>query len=263
MIRNLILGIFLTGLVWANDTSVNAAGDAPTPLSHVAGEESVIRMVSEKIDINFGKEKSRVRCRFVFRSTKPDAPATQLVGFPDFVGETDSGPILSMITRVDGKEIAAKKEKGWFSSAGRATLGKAPETAWEPREAEFHVVEVLFPPGKDVVIERDYTVANGGSVMGNQTFSYTTLTGGIWHGTIGKAEINVILNGWTIADLAFDDGFQIIEPRHQAIFSSPNLETWKVESPTKLSLVWENFEPAVHKSRQGIFLTTWVREKTQ
>lgn len=244
----------------ANDTAINAGGSAPHPVAEFKGDESVIRMVSEKIDITMGKEQSKVHCRFVFRSTKPSGDAKQILGFPDLVGEQDSGPIRSMVTIIDGKEVKAKVEKGYFTNEDtnpRGALGQPPHADMVVTEAEYHTVPVTFPAGKDVIVERIYTVDNGGSVEGNVTFGYTTLTGAIWNGTIGKAEFTVTLDGWTIDDFAFDDGPQKLAPFQQWVYSSPNKSEWKIESPTKLSLVWENFEPAVHKSRRGIFLTTW------
>lgn len=258
--RSLILLLAVSSLAAANDTSLNPAGNAPHPVGQFPGEESVIRMVSEKIDITFGKETSRVKCRFVFRSAKESGDAKQLVGFPDLVGEGDQSSILSMVTKVNGETVTAEKKKGYFTDedfSPRGALGDPPDKDMVVTEAEYHVVEVTFPPGKDVIVEREYTVDNGGSVMGNKTFAYTTLTGAIWKGTIGKAEFTVTLDGWKVEDLAFEDGPQKIEPRKQFIFCSPNKSDWKIESPTKLSMVWENFEPAVHKTRRGIFLTTW------
>lgn len=228
-------------------------------MGEVLGGESVIRMVSEKIDITFGKKKSKVHCRFVFRSTKEGADATQVVGFPDMVNQMDVGSILSMKTWIDGKRVESKKETGWFledDANPRGGTGTPPNPDLS-NEAIFHTVNGVFPPDKDVVIEREYEFQNGGSVMGGTTFYYTTLTGAIWQGNIGRAEFNVTLEGWTIDDLAFEDGPQKIAPRKQSEFCSVNKADWTIVSPTQMKLVWENFEPAVHKSRRDIFITTW------
>lgn len=256
----MLMWLVSTNLVYANDSAVNAGGSDPGPLGKVKGEESVIRMVSERIDIHFGKENSKIHCRFVFRSTKPGEPAKQLVGFSDRGGaNTDQTQIENLVTKVNGKEMPSKKELGWFADY-QGGIGPYPATG-KPDEVpvEFHTVEVVFPPDQDVVIERIYEVGNGGSVMGDSVFTYTTATGAIWKGTIGRAEFHITLDGWTIDDLAFEDGPQKVEPRKQMEFSSPNKSEWKIESPTRMSLVWENFEPAVHSTRRGITLKTWIK----
>ncbi len=211
------------GIAKANDSAVNAGGTAPGPLGKVQGEESVIRMVSERVEIHFGKEKTKVRCRFVFRSTKPGEPAKQLVGFSDRGGvETDQTEIANLVTKVNGKEVPAKKELGWFSGF-QGGIGPNPATGkLDDSPVQFHTLEVVFPPEEDVVIERIYEVGNGGSVVGDNNFVYSTATGAIWKGPIGRAEFVVTLDGWTVEDLAFEDGPQKVEPRKQMAFSSPN-----------------------------------------
>lgn len=255
-----VLFSFMAHVAEANDTAVNAAAAGPAPLGEFVGEESVIRMVSEKIDITFGKEESRVHCTFVFRSTKKSGDALQLLGFPDFIEDGgDVGTITKMVSRIDGVEVAAKKQKGYLQNDNQsAHLGEVPEDL-EAVPVNFHTIEVKFPTDRDVIVEREYTVSNGGSVEGDTTFFYTTETGGVWKGTIGKAEFTVTLEGWTVSDLAFEDGPQKLEPRRQRTFSSPNRSDWKIESPTKMKLVWENFEPAAHQSRRQILLKAWVR----
>lgn len=255
----------LSSSAFANDSALPPSILGPEPIGDFKGEESVIRMVSEKIDITFGKNQSKVHCRFVFRSTKPGQPAKQIVGFPDLIRTDDDGDVASiqsMTTKIDGKEVVAKKEEGWFRMTGgnpRGGLGKSPEGEKAIRAAFYYTMEVTFPPDRDVIIERDYVTGNGGSVMGDITFDYTTLSGAIWQGAIGRAEFTLTLDGLTVDDLAFEDGPQKLEPRSQMEFSSPNKSSWKIESPTRLSMVWENFEPAVHQTRRGIFLTTWRR----
>ncbi len=247
----------------ANDTAINPGGIGPSPMGELTGDESIIRMVSESIEVVFGRTSSRVSCRFVFRSAKLEGVARQMIGFPDFiVDEGDQGTIMSMITRVNGSEVAVKKKRGWFTDEEfgipRSGLGEHPNAEAAPhRIADFFCVNVEFPPGEDVIIEREYEVANGGSVLGNTTFSYSTHTGAVWRDTIGRADIRVQLDGWTVDDLAFEDGHQKLPPRQQSVFSSPNLAEWKVVSPTELRMTWENFEPAVHRTRRGFFLTTW------
>jgi hypothetical protein len=248
-------------LVRANDTAINSGAHGPSPMGEFQGDESVIRMVSEKIDVTFGKETSRVHCRFVFRSGKKEGVARQTVGFPDMIlEEGDAGAIQIIETRVNGKSVKASKKRGWIqpmqlASIPRTGLGEPPDSSYTI--ADFYLIEVEFPPDEDVVVERIYEASNGGSVTGNVTFSYNTQTGAVWRGTIGRAEIRVRLDGWTVENLAFEDGSQKIPPGVQFAYSSPNLGEWTIISPTELSMTWENFEPSVHTTRRGFFLTTW------
>jgi hypothetical protein len=249
----------------ANDTAINAGSVGPSPMGEFNGDESVIRMMSESVHVRFGKATSHVKCRFVFRNTMADGVAKQTVGFPDFIiDEGDVGTITSLVTRVNGREVTSKKKRGWFSNEDfgmpRSGFGGHPNAEAEPHSiADFYCVEVEFPAGEDVVIEREYESTNGGSVEGNTTFSYSTHTGAVWRDVIGKGEFTVTLDGWTIDDLAFEDGPQKIAPRRQYNFCSPNKSEWTVVSPTELKMTWENFEPAVHRTRRGFFLTTWNR----
>lgn len=262
--------VLTAGAVLANDTAINSGAHGPAPLGEFAGEESVIRMVSETIDIHFGREQSTVACRFTFRSTKTTGDARQTVGFPDVLTGEDAnvGTIRSLETLIDGRKVEAKKQAGWFetteygiphSGLGELRADAPPETI---QRADFYTIDVAFPPGKDVVIERRYVADNGADVMGTKTLSYTTHTGAIWKDTIGRADFHVTLDGWTVDDLAFEDGPQRVAPRQQSMWTSPNLKEWTVVSPTELKMTWENFEPAVHKTRRGIFLATWSTRKS-
>lgn len=267
----LLLGATLT--VWANDTAINSGAFGPAPLGEFKGQESVIRMVSETIDIHFARKETNVACKFVFHSTKTTGPARQLVGFPDLLADedaNDAGLIRKLQTWVDGKEIAAEKQMGWFTiprdpmGTPRSGLGPPPEKegangTWEDqvKKAWFYTVDVTFPPDRDVIIERKYVADNGGSVMGNTTFSYTTRTGAVWQGTIGRADISLTLDGWTVDDLAFEDGAQKLPPRDQFAWCVPNKACWTVVSPTELHMTWKDFEPAVHQTRREIALSTW------
>ena len=255
--------------VFANDTAINAGAHGPAPVGEFSGEESVIRMVAETIDIQFGKTQSVVTCRFTFRSSKTSGDARQTVGFPDLLTGEDAntGSIRSLETFVDGRKVEAKKTAGWFETAeyGIPRSGLGEPRADAPPEiiqrADFYTVDVVFPAGKDVVIERRYVADNGADVVGTQTLSYTTHTGAIWKDTIGRADFHVTLDGWTIDDLAFEDGPQRLSPRQQSMWTSPNLKEWTVVSPTELKMTWENFEPAAHKTRRRIFLATWSVRK--
>lgn len=264
-----LLLMFACCPVLANDTAINSGAHGPAPLGEFASDESVIEMVSETIDIHFGKTQSTVTCRFTFRSTKTEGDARQTVGFPDVLTGDDAnvGAIRSLETSINGKSVEAKKQAGWFETTEygipRSGLG-APRADAPPesiQRADFYTVDVVFPAGKDVVIERRYVADNGADVMGTQTLAYTTHTGAVWKDTIKRADFHVTLDGWTVDDLAFEDGQQRLPPRQQSMWSSPNLKEWTVVSPTELTMTWKNFEPAVHKTRRGIFLATWSTRK--
>jgi hypothetical protein len=255
-----LIFLALVATTAANDSAINSGGHGPSPLGEFQGEESVIRMVSERIDIKFGKDQSEVTCRFTFRSTKKEDDAKQTVGFPDFIDtDTDRGHISELKTFVDGQPVEAKKVRGWFGAGLKGNLGDPPAVLGEEvQRADFFVVDVTFPPDKDVIVERRYIADNGGNVMGNKNLSYVTSTGAVWQGTIGVAEFHVKLDGWTVDDLAFEDGKQKRSPRLQVgPWCEPNLAEWKVVSPTELTMTWKDFEPAVHKTRCGIMLSTW------
>jgi len=79
----------VTPCVYANDMELNEGAYGPMPVGGFKGHESVIRMMAEHIEVEFGKQYSKVDARFVFRSTKPDTPARQLVGFPDLSAATE------------------------------------------------------------------------------------------------------------------------------------------------------------------------------
>lgn len=261
-----IPALALISIAGANDTSINSGAHGPAPLGEFKAEESIVRMVSETIDIRFGKTESKVTCKFTFRSAKKGGDAKQTVGFPDLLEtDSDTGQIRKLETFIDGKMVEAKKIRGWFATSEWGTpksgFGEPPKFLGEDdvQFANFFAVDVSFPPDKDVVIERRYVADNGADTMGTRWFTYTTHTGAVWRGTIGKAEFRVTLDGMTVDDLAFEDGPQKLEPRKQFEWCSPNKAEWTVKSPTELTMTWENFEPAVHQTRRGIKISTWAQ----
>lgn len=211
--------------------------------NQLQGDESVIRMVSEKIDIRFAKTGSEVHCRFVFRSGKATGDGMQLVGFPDILGHEDyAGVIRKLETFVDDRKVESRKERGWFAAepfgSPKCGLGKAPpETRPEHVQlADFHVITVTFPPDKDVIIERHYFANNSIDVTGTIWFDYSTHTGAVWRGTIAQADFHVELDGLTLDDHAFEDGPQNFPPRSQFDWCAPNRAEWRIVSPTELMM---------------------------
>ncbi|MEY2565468.1 MAG: hypothetical protein QOH88_3661 [Verrucomicrobiota bacterium] len=237
----------------ANDTALHDGNDGPAPIGGLHGPESVIRMVREHLDITFGKEKTAVRATFVFLNTKTDAAAHQTVGFPDRTAmaadgtfEADfSGPLENLVTLVDGKERKSRKLRGWvLNRDGIDEPAKAGEKG--AFERIWHAIDVEFPVGKEVVIERRYQVRNGSSVASEPEvfFEYTTATGGVWKGTIGELIADIKLtDGLTIDDLLWSG-------THGAGVS-PAREQWRIEAPNKMQLNWKDFEPRTEPNRRG------------
>jgi hypothetical protein len=237
----------------ANDTALHDGNDGPAPIGGRRGPESVIRMVREDLEINFGREKTAVRATFVFLNTKPDSPAHQTVGFPDrtamategtFEGDF-SGPIENLITLVDGRERKSHKLRGWvverdgFDEPAKPGEKGAFERIW-------HAIDVEFPVGKEVVIERRYRVRNGSSVAADPEvfFEYTTATGGVWKGTIGQMIADITLgDGLTIDDLLWKGS--------RGAGVSPARENWRLESPGRMQLTWKDFEPRTESDHRG------------
>lgn len=256
----------------ANDTAINEGGYGPSPIGGTKGPESVIRMVREELEIEFSRDFTEVKAKFYFRSTKKGADAKQILGFPDLGAasveanrrdpsggkiqlayESDTAdPLENLRTLVDGTERPSKLQYGWvryedgFFHPVQTPNASHALMAW-------HTVEVTFPPGKEVLVERQYRAPNGANALGMRFFEYTTATGGVWQGTIGKLTATVTLKGdLTIDSLAWDGGRNL--PRSQrenGPFTQPSYTNWERLSPTKMQLVWEDFEPRTEESRRG------------
>ncbi|HEX8077421.1 MAG TPA: hypothetical protein VF511_06365, partial [Chthoniobacterales bacterium] len=232
--------LFVASCALANDTAVVDGSDGPAPLGDRRGAESVIRMVREHLDITFGDTETTVRATFVFLNTKPDAPARQTVGFPDRAamikeGIDDSdmnGPIRNLVTLVNGQERKARQLRGWvIEREGLDEPAKAGQKG--ATERIWYAIDVEFPVGKEVVIERRFQVANGSSVATEPEvyFNYSTATGGVWKGTIGEMIADV-----TLADGLTVDG--LLWNGREGAGMSPARDQWRVQSPTKMQLIW-------------------------
>ena len=245
--------LFIASCAFANDTAVQDGRDGPAPLGDHRGTESVIRMVREHLGISFGSKKTKVHATFVFLNTKRDAPARQTVGFPDHTAmaklpDADgdlSGPIENLVTLVDGKEQTSRQLRAWVRESNGI------EERANPREKGaferiWHAIDVIFPVGKEVVIERLYQVPNGSSVASDPevTFHYSTATGGVWQGTIGEMIADVTLaDGLTVDALLWNGSL--------GAGMSPKREQWHVQSPTRMQLVWKDFEPGTEPNHRG------------
>lgn len=255
--------LLLASCAVANDTAVHDGNDGPAPIGGKRGPESVIRMVRERLEISFGKQKTEVHATFVFLNSKPDAPAHQTVGFPDRtkmaaggdIGADFSGPMENLRTIVDGKERKSRQLRGWmhqregFDEPAQPGQKGAFQRVW-------HAIDVEFPVGKEVVIERSYRVKNGSSVATNPElfFEYTTATGGVWKGTIGQMIADVTLKDGVTVDSLLWNGIQ-------GAGMSPARKHWQILSPTKLQLVWKDFEPRTQADRRGFRISRPMEQK--
>ena len=260
-----------------DDSSMNEGAYGPEPRGALSSDESIVRMESEKITVRFGKKASEVTARFVFRSAKPDAPARQLVGFPDFGAafkeaerrdpkgdapwqphENVSGEIENLRTFVDNEEVPSKLDYGYIVDDEK--VGWKPGTPKDGTLMAWHTLWVTFPPKTDVVVERRYRVPNGEMVGGIQTFFYTAVTGANWRGTIGRMDVDMTLDGWTVDDLAWEGGKrpQVWE---SGPYTSPGRKGWEILSPTHLRFTWDDFEPRDQSDRRDFTLATVGTEK--
>ena len=268
----------------ANDTSLHEARWGPEPLGGPDGPESPVRMMHEELRVEFGKKTTDVEARFTFRNLTAK-PVTQIVGFPDlgaaeneqlrrdrekdpkadfeFVNST--GPLLRMKTLVNGRahpsalrfgEIALDKNQ--YPMPYRDRKGET------TRLMAWHALEVSFPPGQDVTVERHYRVKNGWQIYNIAFFNYTTATGGVWRATIGQLTADVILqDGLKVDDLAWDDAALPKYQRGGQVMVPAKRSDWQVISPTHVRLTWKDFEPRTDATRRGFTVARKAQWKPQ
>ena len=274
----LLLGLVVSA--FGNDTSLHDGRFGPVPFDVAMGGESPVRMVEEHIEVGFGYQFSDVHCTFTFQNTTKEK-VVQLVGFPDVgaavdevvrrerdkeyasvIGErVNTSVIKGMVTRVDGEVVKAKLRFGEVKPGenGDGTTvwdfyGKRGVRAW-------YVMEVNFPPGKAVKVERTYRVKNGASALGVAFFEYTTATGGVWKGTIGRLQVDVTLRdeGMKVKDLVWPgtklNDVDTLEGELVRFATQPGRSAWKVVDDTHLRLVWRDFEPRTEKNHRGFSLS--------
>jgi hypothetical protein len=258
----------------ANDTSLHEGRWGPEPIGGTDGPESPVRMVKEELRVEFGKKTTEVEAKFTFRNTQSATPVTQVVGFPDigaaekeqlrrdrekdpkadFEGVNSTGPLLAMKTFVNGKPLhselrygAIALDKNQFPMPYRNQEGET------TRLMAWHALEVTFPPGEDVTVDRHYRVKNGWQIYDVAFFNYTTATGGVWHGTIGQLTADVYLQeGLTVEDLAWADGaLPKVQGKGSEKMSPAARDAWRVISPSHLRLVWKDFEPRTETEHRG------------
>ncbi|HEV7406275.1 MAG TPA: hypothetical protein VGO11_25225 [Chthoniobacteraceae bacterium] len=269
--RHHLTVLLCTGsLALANDTSLHDGKFGPEPLS---GGESPVRMVAEHIEVSFGYRYTQVHCTFTFRNVQSKAAVEQIVGFPDVgaalaeverrdpahadaMGErVNTAPLRKLRTLVNHEPRKAELQ---FRDVPRAEGNDGTVVSFFDRERggvqAWHTFKASFPPGKDVVVERIYSVQNGATMEPNVAFfHYTTRTGAPWHGTIGRLQADVtLLDGLTADQLAWPSA-KLDEDRIK-YSTQPARGAWKVLDKHHLRLVWTDFEPRDEAARRGFSL---------
>jgi hypothetical protein len=272
--------LLLLALAWipgvrANDTSLHDGRFGPEPLESATGKESPVRMVAEHLKVDFGYQYTSVHCAFTFRNTLDSGPVEQLVGFPDTgaaqeevkrrdpahadtIGEM--GPtsrLRDLKTWVNGKRM--KSELKYESvETGHGRRGDTTVWFWGKDTKgvrAWHTLRVVFPVGQDVIVEREYRVENGASAAGAAFFEYTTATGGVWKGTIGRLQADVTLrDGVSPGTLIWPGAKRHGETIPPEFCTSPARSEWQVVDKTHLRLVWKDFEPRTEEAHRGFRL---------
>lgn len=257
----------------ANDCGLNYGAHGPEPLDLRDGGESLIRMVEEELTFHFGKWDTRVHARFVFENTSADSTVRQLSGFPDVMIEADlwilgekldpydvagfdrdhrrQSPIRDMKTRLDGRPVASSVRVGFVQETLEAPWGWVAADTVTGHRVCWYIVELVIPPKGRVTLERTYKTFNGYQGAVGSHFQYLTITGGPWQGTIGRLTANVFLeDGLTVDNLRWAEE----EERFWGPLTHPPRGSWRIDSPTRLSLTWTDFDPRLDERRHHLGL---------
>ena len=252
--------LLLANMAIADDSTLNAGASGPEPLNVKAGEQSKIRMVSEELEFHFSTKKTSVIATFHFLNTTK-ATIRQAFGFPDEgltarlaakgkdVPEGTPGPIEDMQSFVNGKKVDSKVEFDYVRWANDMNCW-LPATKEEENafQMAWHTLTVDFPPGREVLVQRRYTVQDGDENIGVFFFAYTVHTGSSWQGKIGRLRATVFLEGGLTVD---DLGWTKKKLLGDYLVSPPRKE-WKIVSPAKMTLEWDDFKPSEEKGKQDI-----------
>ncbi len=248
----------------ANDGAMHAGSRGPEPLEKI---ESPVRMVAEHIEVEFGAKRSTVHCTFRFRNTKTDAPVTQLLGFPDEgaalhhayecgwpMMDENLSPIIRMRTEVNGRPAKSQLQVVEVAPGDEGTHFAFWDAHHQHGVSAWYTLKVKFPVGRDVIVERFYTVENGWTMPRVKYFHYTTETGGAWKGTIGRLQADVTLRDGLTASRLVWPGTTIGEStfeKKQPGTTEPEKSAWQVLDKRHLRLVWKDFEPRTEPEHRG------------
>ena len=164
--------LLLPASALANDGVVNELGTGIAPLN-----ATDVRLEREVVVFTEVGGRFAVTADLHFRNPG-EAPQTLRLGFPaDYETWGDGDPFIAdLAVWVDGQPAALKLVPV------EASLGEQPQ-AW----TRMYTFEVSFPPGQEVQILHQYTIAPGGDSMAFDYLTYVFVTGATWGGTVGEA----------------------------------------------------------------------------
>ena len=141
-------------------------------------------------------------------------------------------------------------------AASVPSLDGFPNGTWEPQADVNNLLvcrafQLTWAPKQSLVVGHSYKTSNGGNTLGQTLFQYTLATGGNWRGTIGRADIDIYLDGWKASDLHFKSK----QPQEYEIpFTIPGEGELEKVSDTHLKATWRDFEP--RSERGWVYLAT-------
>ena len=197
--RRIILCCLLAVAAWGAAQADIIPGPKPGK-GIVPGDSTRVRMAAERVTIQLYRDHSEVECLFEMVNTGDKEEME--VGFPlmdfellnadpwskNFKGDLQAWvngekvDTVEMYMPEDLKRILAKRDSRGFWENVRQR-----ENADKP----WYVWKCVFPAGDTVRIKVTYTLPNSN----NKRYYYTSYylhTGAGWHGTIGKAVVNMI-----------------------------------------------------------------------
>ncbi len=279
---------FLCATASADETLMNLGMNPPRP---VRGESKYIRMKAERLRFYFSWDETRVEAEFELENLS-DSGESLMVGFPDdalvraymtsltdeealekgisweyehyvYLDVAGVKPYRDFTTWVGTPDNVVKGTVYKFEKRDETAILKGeailPGAEWSDEYAQgevalWHCTKLTWQARETVTIGHTYTADNGehGLGYGQPFYDYLLATGGNWAGTIGRAEVDLYLEGgMTFEDLALGD-----PPCPGCDDANPQLDGWEVVSPTHLRLVWEDFEPVDKKAYIGILART-------
>lgn len=259
-------------LAIANDSVMNHGADGIQPLDARLGLESPLRLVEEELTFRFGRWRTSVVARFVFENTRADSTVRELSGFPDVHGsveDTWSGPVYKpgeaavfdrenrrnplrdMVTRIDGRRVKSDVRFGFVAvvpeSGGAYTGIWVPVDSISGDRVRWYVVELVVPPRGRVTLERRYNVRNGTQMPDGAHFSYYTVTGGGWQGTIGRLRATLLL----VDDLTPEHVWRpFLDLPDSLLGDQASDKDWRIVAPGRMELEWTDFDPWRDESKR-------------